>query len=66
MLRSILEGEKELNFKQQVEVMQFKHIMPGFMFGNTLHCASRRIGISTDDRHSIIANYVEASLVVVR
>lgn len=64
--RNIREGEEEINFGQAVGKMTFQYVMPGLKEGETLRCATRRIGIRTDDHHSKKANSVEASLVVVR
>lgn len=64
--RNIREGEQEHNFQQAVGKMSFQYTMPGLKDGETLRCATRRIGIRTDDHPSRQANSVEASLVVVR
>lgn len=64
--RAVREGQQELNFKQCVAGMNFQHVMPGFQAGETLRCATRRIGVRTDDHPSKKANSVEVNLVVVR
>ena len=64
--RNILEGTTEVNFKQAINSLEFAFELPGFKPGETLRCATRRIGIRTDDHPSSKANSVVASLVVCR
>jgi len=64
--RAIKEGTEEKNFKQEVDKIKFKYKFPGLRKGEELHCATRRIGVRTDDHPSKKANSVEISLVVVR
>jgi len=65
-VRAIREGVLEKNFKDEVEKMKFKYKLPGLRENEELHCATRRIGVRTDDHQSRGANSVEISLVVVR
>ncbi|HQQ68210.1 MAG TPA: hypothetical protein PLX77_05215, partial [Candidatus Cloacimonadota bacterium] len=46
--------------------MKFKDKLPGLRESEALHCATRRIGVQTDDHQSRNANSVEISLIVVR
>lgn len=64
--RNIMEAQIEYDFKQVVNEMQFIYELPGFKAGETFRCATRRIGVRTDDHPSRKANSVEVSLVVVR
>lgn len=65
-IRAIKEGTIEKNFKEEVEKMKLKYKLPGLHKGEELHCATRRIGVRTDDHPSKNSNSVEISLVVVR
>ncbi len=65
-VRNIREGSEEKSFTQAVEAMDFRYEMPGFKANETFRCATRRIGVRTDDHPSKRANSVEVSLVVVR
>lgn len=65
-VRNIREGCQEHNFGQSVKEMSFKYEMPGFKATETFRCATRRIGVRTDDHPSKKAASVELSLVVGR
>lgn len=65
-VRNIREGCAEKNFDQAVKAMRFQYQLPGFKPNETFRCATRRIGIRTDDHPSKRAASVEVSLVVVR
>jgi len=65
-VRNIREGSEEKNFDQTVKAMSFKYEMPGFKDNEFFRCATRRIGVRTDDHPSKRADSVEVSLVVVR
>ncbi|HQJ41039.1 MAG TPA: transposase [Exilispira sp.] len=65
-VRNIREGCEEKNFEQVVKDMKFQYELPGFKSGETFRCATRRIGVRTDDHPSKQAASVELSLVVVR
>ena len=64
--RNIKEDQIEKDFKLAVKEMQFQYELPGFKAGETFRCATRRIGVRTDDHPSRKANSVDVSLVVVR
>lgn len=64
--RAIRDGQQELNFKQYVSELDFRYEMPGFKAGETFRCATKRIGVRTDDHPSKKANSVNVNLVVVR
>ena len=64
--RAIKEGIVEKNFKEEVEKMKFAYKLPGLRKDEALLCATRRIGVRTDDHPSKKSNSVEISLVVVR
>lgn len=65
-IRSIREGGEEKSFEQTVKAMKFQYQLPGFKLGETFRCATRRIGVRTDDHPTKRAASVELSLVVVR
>ena len=65
-VRNIREGCEETNFEQAVKEMEFSHDLTGFRANETFKCATRRIGVRTDDHPSKKAASVEVSLVVVR
>ena len=65
-VRNIREGCEEKNFDQAVKEMEFSHDLTGFRANETFKCATRRIGVRTDDHPSKKAASVEVSLVVVR
>ncbi|MEF3693757.1 MAG: transposase [Candidatus Cloacimonadota bacterium] len=65
-VRNIREGCEETNFDQAVKEMEFSHDLTGFRANETFKCATRRIGVRTDDHPSKKAASVEVSLVVVR
>ncbi len=64
--RAIKEGMVEKNFKEEVQKMKFEYKLPGLRKDEEMHCATRRIGVRTDDHPSKKSNSVEISLVVVR
>ena len=64
--RAIKEGIVEKNFKEEVEKMKFEYKLPGLRKDEALLCATRRIGVRTDDHPSKKSNSVEISLIVVR
>jgi len=65
-LRAIRDGMDEKNFKEEVGKMKFKYKLPGVRKDEEFHCATRRIGVRTDDHPSKKSNSVEISLIVVR
>jgi hypothetical protein len=64
--RNILEDTTEVNFKQVISSIDLAFELPGFKPNETFRCATRRIGVRTDDHPSAKANSVEASLVICR
>jgi len=64
--RAVKEGIPEINFKEIVNKMDFRHEFPGNRKLESFKCATRRIGVRTEDHYRKYANSVEVSLVVVR
>lgn len=64
--RAIKEGLKEVNFKDFVNKMNFKHEVPSTWKNTTFRCATERIGVRTEDHPSKHAHSVEISLIVAR
>lgn len=65
-VRNVREGKVEKNFAQTVKAMNFQYELSGCKSNETFRCATRRIGVRTDDHPSKNAASVEVSLVVVR
>lgn len=64
--RAIKEGLFEENFKKHVDLMNFKHELPGLKKDTKFRCATRKIRVRTDDHPSKESNTVEVDLVVAR
>ena len=64
--RNVFEHRVEHNFRHIVGQMEFQYELPGYKDNEVLLCATRKIGVRTDDHPSKGANSVEANLVVAR
>lgn len=64
--RNVFEHRVEHNFRHIVGQMEFQYELPGYKDSEVLLCATRKIGVRTDDHPSKGANSVEANLVVAR